>query len=785
VRGERWVVVGLDRFESCTVLALEGGDRDNLGQRSQLIEPFDRFQHANPDRLRRRRRDSVLRGALAATAREKPVTGLWTAADARIALLPYQLEPALAALDGATRILLADDVGLGKTIQAGLILSELRARGLVDRALVLTPAGLRDTWAAELRDRFGVHAVILDQPAIAERTAFLPAEINPWTLKGVTITSLDLAKRAEILASIEEAPFDLVIADEAHHLTPGSDRGAAVARLASRVPWVILVSATPHSGDDAAFNYLLGLGALGDRLTVFRRSRGDVGSAGRRRTHLLAVRPMAAEEEMLRGAERYARAIWQARGTTEPVVQLVAMTLARRAASSATALCRTLTRRLALMSGGPDPSPRQPPLPWEDIDGGDDDAAWLGCAGLDDALEERRQLEALIVLARNAELRGSKTYRLLRFLERAREPAVVFTEYRDTLDALQRTLESFWPVAVIHGGLGPPVRQQAIERFRRGDANVLIATDAAGEGLNLHHRCRLVINIELPWNPLRLEQRVGRVDRIGQSRRVHAVHLIHRRSIEETVLARLERRRLSAERGLRDASAWLSENDIAQTVLGECAVPARAAPQIATAHVARAVAERSRVEEQRRLRARLRNGVAANVCWAPPRRRSPGRHRMILLHLVQHLDADSRVSAEHYVPLAVELSVIPRDRREWRLVIAAMARDTGVRNACVVESEVLAAAAAREKLPLALAVTSRIERIRARLAQGPKALRQVSLFDRRSEREAETLRHVRATLDAHFERRADQLSGKARVAIRLIAAWAADEADCARPESER
>lgn len=780
------MVVGLDRFERCAVLALEGGDRDNLGHRCQLIEPFDRFRRMNPDRLRRRRRDSVLRSALAAITRQKPVAGLWTAADARIALLPYQLEPALAALDGATRILLADGVGLGKTIQAGLILSELRARGLVDRALVLAPAGLRETWAAELRERFGLQVVVLDQAAIAARTASLPAEINPWTLKGVTITSLDLAKRAEVLAAIEEAPFDLVIADEAHHLTPGSDRGAAVARLASRAPWVILVSATPHSGDDAAFNYLTGLGALDDRLTVFRRSRGDVGTAGGRRTHLLAVRPQAAEEDMLRGAERYARAIWQARGAADAGAQLLAMTLARRAASSATALCRTLTRRLALMSGYPDPLPQQPLLPWEDLDAGDDgDAAWLGCAGLDDALEERRQIEALIVLARDAELHGSKTYRLRRFLERAREPAVVFTEYRDTLEALQRALEPVRPVAVIHGGLAPAVRQQSIERFTRGDAIVLIATDAAGEGLNLHHRCRLVINIELPWNPLRLEQRAGRVDRIGQSRRVHAVHLIHPNSIEETVLARLERRRLNAERGLRNASAWLSEADVAQTALGGCSVPERVAPQITTAHVARALAELSRAEEERRLRARLRNGVAANACWALPRRRFSGASRVICLHLVQHLDADSRVSGEHYVPVVVDLSVTPRDQRTWRLVVEALARDAGLRNACAAESEGRATAAWRATQPLALAVTSRIEQIRDHLAQAAKAMRQVSLFDRRSERESEAQQHIRARLDAHFAHRAGQLSGKARVSIRLIAAWAADDAVAAGAESER
>ena len=785
VRGERWVVVGCDRFEACTVVSLEGQGRENLGRQCQLIEPFDRLRRMNPDRLRRRRRDSVLRTVMAAAAREKPASGLWTATDARITLLPYQLEPALAVLDGATRILLADEVGLGKTIQAGLILSELRARGLVDRALILAPAGLRHVWAAELHDRFGLQAEVLDLAAVAGRTAEMPAEINPWTLKGVTITSLDFAKRAEVLAAIEEAPFDLLIADEAHHLTPGSDRGAAVARLAARVPWVVLVSATPHSGDEGAFDYLTGIGALGDRLEIFQRSRQAVGIAGGRRTHLLSIRPGAAEAEMLRGTESYARAIWQARGAADRGVRLVATTLARRAASSPAALHRTLTRRLALMSGHPDPSPRQPLLPWEDLDDGDDDdPAWLGRSGLDDGWAERRQIEALIALADDAERRASKLHRLVRLLECVNEPAVIFTEYRDTLEALQRVLEATRPLAVIHGGLAPAIRQQAVDRFTRGDARVLIATDAAGEGLNLHYRCRLVVNVELPWNPRRLEQRIGRVDRIGQSRCVHAFHLIHRDSIEERVLARLEHRRLNAEQGLRNATGWVSEDEIAHTALGEGSIPERAAPPIRTSRVARATTEQSRAEKQRRLRASVggRAVAAAETGWSLPRRRSAGTSRVILVHLVHHLDADLRLLAGHSVPVAVDLAVTPRNREQWRATIEALARDARVRQACIVAAEESATATWTAIRPLARALSSRIEGIRARLVRAPAALRQVSLFDRRSEADAVMRQRARARLDAHLEQRARLLPGRMPFSIRLIAAW---PAAAARPESER
>ncbi|MEO8679458.1 MAG: helicase-related protein [Vicinamibacterales bacterium] len=771
VRGERWTVVGCERFSTCSVFVVSGAERDNAGRRCQFVEPFDRLRGVRPDRLRHRKRQAVLRTALAAATRAKPAGGLWTAADANLTLLPYQLEPALAVLDGATRILLADEVGLGKTIQAGLILGELAARGLVDRALILTPAGLRDTWAGELRDRFGLQVRVLDQAVIAQQTAALPAGFNPWTLKGITIASLDFAKRPEVLAAIEEAPLDLVIADEAHHLTPGSDRGAAVARLAVRVPWVVLVSATPHSGDEAAFSYLTGLGALGEGLSVFHRSRADVGIAVGRRVHWCAVAPQPVEAEMLRATERYARAIWQSRGASEQAVRLVATTLARRAASSAAALRRTLVRRLALLSGNDDPSPQQPPLPWDDVDGSDDDdPAWLGCAGLENGADERQRLEELIRLAQSAEPHSSKTHRLVRLLGLAREPAVIFTEYRDTLEALQQVLEAGRSIAVIHGGLAPALRQLAVDRFTRGSADVLIATDAAGEGLNLHQRCRLVVNVELPWNPLRLEQRIGRVDRIGQSRRVHAVHLFHRNSIEETVLARLERRR-------QTAGAWMSEEDIAQAALGAAPATTRPAPRIRTTSVSRAAAEVARADEQRRLRAPLRDAAAADASWALPRRQA-ATLRVVLLHVVRLLDGGFRTTTVWCLPISVHLARAPRCKKQWRIAIQALARDEVIRRTCSIEGERCAAAAARALRPLVDALVKRVERIRRRLTPARLPLRQVSLFDRRLEREAESRRHVRLTLDAHLEERARQFSGivanPARFTVRLVAAWAAD-----------
>src|SRR5262245_60849680 len=133
VRGEPWAVVRAQPFESCTVLTLEGRGRSNARQRLRVIEPFDRPRAIRAPRLPRRRREAVPGAALGAIAALRSDAGLWTAAGASIDLLPYQLEPALAVIGGATRVLLADAVGLGKTIQAGLLLAELVERGWVER----------------------------------------------------------------------------------------------------------------------------------------------------------------------------------------------------------------------------------------------------------------------------------------------------------------------------------------------------------------------------------------------------------------------------------------------------------------------------------------------------------------------------------------------------------------------------------------------------------------------------------------------------------------------------
>jgi SNF2 family DNA or RNA helicase len=170
--------------------------------------------------------------------------GLRSAAAAKIDLLGWQLEPALASIrDLAPRMLLADEVGLGKTIQAGLVLAELLARGQLSRAIILTPPGLRNQWADELATRFGIDAAVVDAAALRRQVAALPSGMNPWAVWRVAIASLDFVKRPEVLRGLASLLWDLLVVDEAHQTATARERGVAVDALGTLARRVVLLTA--------------------------------------------------------------------------------------------------------------------------------------------------------------------------------------------------------------------------------------------------------------------------------------------------------------------------------------------------------------------------------------------------------------------------------------------------------------------------------------------------------------------------------------------------------------
>jgi len=661
---------------------------------------------------------------------------------------PHQLVPALALVHGgSTRMLVADAVGLGKTLTAAVVLSELTARGVGSRALILVPAGLRDQWRDELLTRAAIVADIVDASALATRRDGALTRPNPWAGPGVSIVSLDFAKQPAVLAALLASPWDLLIVDEAHVASGESARAAAVSRIAAISRAVVAITATPHSGDTRAFHWLLGLGGGTAPMLWFRRERRQAGLAVVRRTRSWRIRPSPGEARMLDALGRYARRV-ERQGDAD--ARLAMIVLRKRALSSAAALGCSLRRRRALLDL--DPS-GQILLPFEpdsgEVDSGDgDDARLLAAPGLDDRTSELSSLDALIALAHQAEASWSKWTRLARLLRTAREPVLMFTEYRDSLEALARRLEGLASSVVLHGGMPRDARADAVARFTRGDARVLVATDVAAEGLNLQARCRLVVNLELPWSPSRLEQRAGRVDRIGQSRPVRVWTLTGASGHEAMVVSALARR---AEAIRRDLAPVAPVAPVAPDP-----VEGRAGEAWTLASWLRTLCARLPGHDVGQRRARTRDGPV----WIRLRRRShDSGGGVILIFTRQPTRAGDAL--EHVAVLVRLHRQLPWPPREWLPHVASIALPVAER-ALAGSTPLVERLIARER-----------ELLEAASARAPRTRWQPSFFDRRAERVVDAIRSEASRLnDAHQARIGELTSRHMEPAIEpVLAIW--------------
>jgi superfamily II DNA or RNA helicase len=486
---------------------------------------------------------------------------------------------------GVRRVLIADDVGLGKTIQAGIVVAETLRRHPPARVLIAVPASLTDQWAAELMRRFRIEAVAADRAGLDRFSGEGAPGDSPWNRGGVWIASLDFLKQPHVLASLPPRLWDLVVIDEVHTACGDSARYDACETIAGAARTIVLLTATPHDGDAARFERLLAIGALpgeADRMEVFRRSRRDLDLARPRRVRWQRVRLSEPELRAFEALAAFERAVVRAAGVSKRDAALLLLSVFRkRALSTMSALAISLRRRLDWLEGRrpADDRARQGVLAFDDGDdlGHGESAALAGDVGFDPK-RERAWLKRVIVLAEAARRIESKASRVAAFAARVREPIVVFTEFRDSLEVLRRRLETRRSIACLHGGQAAPERQHELARFSSGDASVLLATDVASLGLNLQARARAVVNLELPWNPMRLEQRAGRVDRIGQARSVHVTLLVGDDDVEAPVLKRLATRVLIARRALGDDAlqSWVPDGaEIRQSVLlGSAAPPA-------------------------------------------------------------------------------------------------------------------------------------------------------------------------------------------------------------------
>ena len=668
IRRQRWRIerVRLDHG----LIRFEVTDRR---RRRTFLAPFDRPVSAGrAGRVRWVRSSQALARLAGLAARAGGLRTPLSALTADIALLPHQFDPLIAFLDGRRRVLVADDVGLGKTIQAGLVIADLMTREPAPFMLVLVPATIRAQWADELQRRFALSAAPADRLGLAQATRTGARGDNPWQHARIWIASLDFLKQPHVIRSLPMAFWDLVIVDEAHDACGDSERHAACETLLSRARRVLLLTATPHSGDPVRFRRLQQLGALpdaDDALVMFRRTRADLGWPASRRVRWTTVRLSSAETAVLDALIAFERRALAAAGEgRRDAALLLLAVLRKRALSTMAALGRSLARRLAWLdaTGADEPVGWTQPRLVFDLDHeaddftADDHAALAGRIGMDPRTE-RSWLERLRTLATRAVPHDSKIRHLRGLLSRSSEPAVLFTEFRDSLIALRDRLAQYRVVAVLHGSQTARERTGELLRFLDGRASLLVATDVAGQGLNLQSRARWVMSLELPWNPARIAQRVGRVDRIGQTRPVHASLLVAGHEAERGILRHLSARALTAARevGASGLEAVIPPDHlaVAATLIdGRPAPPAAACELPASPPPSRGRAVVRLLERKRRLAERWPPQVEHHRPFAAVVNGLPsGAGRAVAIVRVPLVDANGAELEAHFLGLALDV----------------------------------------------------------------------------------------------------------------------------------
>jgi superfamily II DNA or RNA helicase len=584
IRRCRWRVDRLRVAGDVQVLEVKG---PNL--RRTFLAPFDRPETEHTaERLRRVRWPHLRARVLAWAAHTDSVRTPLAALDADVEILPFQLEAALAFLSGSRRVLVADAVGLGKTIQAGLVIAETVRRTVNGYVLILVPASLRDQWIGELTRRFGVRATTADADNLRHLASEAARGASPWR-PGVWIATPDFVKQPHVFVALPPLRWDLVVIDEAHDVAGPSDRHLACHALARQSRRVMLLTATPHNGDPSAFARLRDLGDLDDPppgdsgLVVLRRTPSSLGWAKSRRVRWHRVTPSPAEEKALDTLMEFEQTVLRAAGTASRGAALLLLSVLRkRGLSTMAALAVSLRRRAAWLEA----AGLGEPLDWrqrrldfggeaDDAFRDDEDAALSTRVGLGQA-HEQAWLRRLLTLVDRAATVDSKVRRVTELVARRHEPVVVFTEFRHSLDAVCRRVGTIAIVTALHGGQTPHERQASLDRFLDGEASVLVATDVAGQGLNLQTRSRWVVNLELPWNPARLAQRAGRVDRIGQTKPVHATLLVSRHQTESDLLTRVAKRAVRSEDAMGVSLAgveWPTESDLGAELIGGSSPP--------------------------------------------------------------------------------------------------------------------------------------------------------------------------------------------------------------------
>jgi SNF2 family DNA or RNA helicase len=427
--------------------------------------------------------------------------------------LPHQLETAKLVIENMNgKAILADEVGLGKTIEAGLILKEYMIRGLVKKVLILVPASLVTQWAMELNSKFFI-------PAISQRKSYV------WEQYDVVVSSIDTAKRSPHREIIYNQDYDLIIIDEAHKLKNNKTKNYEFVQNLKK-KFCLLLTATPiqnrieeifnlvsllkpgHLGSESSFyeKYKRDSRSLNDHehlkelvnKVMIRNRRADTGIEWTKRNVETIPIEFSLPEKVLY------EAINDLRNESDWIQSssFSVMTLQREACSSREAVYYTLKNMLKRKEN---PS-----------------------------FEYQEQIQNLISKVESVK-QNSKAEKALEIIQHVNDKVIIFTEYRATQLYLQWFLKQNGITSVpFRGGFKRGKKDWMRELFQK-HAQVLIATEAGGEGINLQF-CNTIINFDLPWNPMRLEQRIGRIHRLGQEKDVMIYNFAIKNTVEEHIL---------------------------------------------------------------------------------------------------------------------------------------------------------------------------------------------------------------------------------------------------------
>ena len=616
VRGQRWVVSEppLPGFDNSTLLTLQSVEDGRYGESLQVIwevEPGRRILPVGslpevtadgfdpPERLA-----AFLDAVRWSAVTSADVRTLQAPLRSGVVVEEYQLEPIARAIEAPrVNLLLADDVGLGKTIEAGLVALELLLRHRAKRIMIICPPGLMVKWQDEMDEKFGLNFTIVDSAQLNQLRRSHGSAANPFRVYPLTIVSLSWlrgAKAERLLHEVTEGdeqndnrPFDLLILDEAHHVAPAAPRQryAVDSQQTKLIRWLapyfehrLFLSATPHNGYPESFTALLEIiddlrfargvdpDPVAQRETVIRRMKTQITDADgnprfpKRDARAITVTYPEGEREAHALLDEFAalrrKRLTSRRGKAS--IDLITLLLKKRLFSSPRAFAHTVgvyleTVQARTKKAGPaaqDVVPEWLEGFFDDVsayddeelaDAEDDATARSGKiqAELTDTSEQEitllRRMEAWAARYENGP--DAKAKELIAYLRAVclpdgkhwtNERVVVFTEYRDTQIWLKELLAQEGmdgeQVQLLFGGMDAHRREQLRLAFGQppdqNKVRILLATDAASEGIDLHEHCHRLVNYDIPFNPNKLEQRIGRIDRYGQAMTPEVRHFI-------------------------------------------------------------------------------------------------------------------------------------------------------------------------------------------------------------------------------------------------------------------